>query len=292
MTLSRRSALGLIGAAGWAYMSDHAELSLDDLVSVVVPDPAPGNVTALAFTPPAPYPPAQLILSERPDLRPAPPRNAEYEPTVRDVTTYQFRDGRSLRRATVYDGATGAEPRPVIVLFHGAGRDELSMIDMWDDVADAHGLLLLSLKSEGATWPFRDNESDVIAQALSLAEADVPIDRDRLFLFGHSDGAIYAQRLANGFPGSWRAVAAHAGTLPVDWVEDRIAGAPIRHYLGSIDGIFATHDARLSAEAFAANGHHYEFQLIPQHTHWFYTGGPAIAADAWQWFETMSAADQ
>ena len=264
--------IALMGYAAWLYVGEtHA-----------APD------IALATSAPTPHPPAAYITRDRADLRPAPFDGTDYTPTVRNVTTHRIRDGLTMRRFSLYDGGQGTDPRPVVVLFHGASRDELSMIDMWDDVADANGLLLVSLKSPGGTWDTEADERPLIAAALAQAETSIPVDRDRIFLFGHSAGAIYTQFLANRGPGPWRAAAAHAGTLHPAWMRPNADAPPIRHYIGSSDGIFPTHDARVSAETLAEMGHRSDFMVIPQHSHWFYIGGPAIARDAWAWFDTMA----
>lgn len=284
--------LALVGYAGWLYVGetsaapDAAQNAAVNAVQTTAETPAP----TLATAPPAPYPPAFYITRDRRDLRGAPFDGTDYTPTVRDVTTLRIRDGLRMRRVGLYDGGQGDVARPVIILFHGAGRDELSMIDMWDDVADAHGLLLVSLKSAGARWDFEADERPLIAAALAQAEAMIPVDRDRMFLFGHSNGSIYAQFMANRANGPWRAVATHAGTFPADGLRPRDNGPPVRHYLGSSDRIFPTHDARVAAETFAEMGHRSEFLVIPEHSHWFYNAGPAIAADAWAWFEVTAPA--
>lgn len=276
---------------GLRHMPEGGPMALfqDDTAPALATTVAPDMpVAARAVRAPrAPEPldlPASFTEITREDLRPAAPASLDYTPQVREVTTYRMIDGLRLRRAAVYDGGTGPTARPVVILFHGASRDELSMIDMWDDTADAHGLILISLKSDGGTWDPNTDDTDLLARALDAAGADFPIDRNRMFLFGHSAGSIYAQLLANRADGPWIAVAGHAGTLPAHWILPRNDAPPIRHYLGSSDGIFAPHDARQSAENLAQMGHFSELILIPGHTHWFYEGGPAIAEDAWRWF--------
>lgn len=231
--------------------------------------------------------PASASEVSRPDLRPSLPEVFDYTPQVGDVATYRMRDGLSLRRFSVFDGGQGAAPRPVVILFHGASRDELSMIDMWDETARAHGLILISLKSNGATWDPGTDDSALLARALATAEADFPIDRAQIFLFGHSAGSIYAQMLANRGDGPWLAVAGHAGTYPARWTATQPVAVPVRHYLGSSDALFEAEHARQSVQALAGAGHYAELVLIPGHTHWFYEGGPAIAEDAWGWFAGM-----
>lgn len=247
------------------------------------------QISRRAALPQMPRRPAAFAELERRDLRPDAPASLDYTPQVADVTTYRMVDGIGMRRVSAFDGGHGPIPRPVVILFHGASRDELSMIDMWDDTARTHGLVLISLKSDGPSWDPNTDDTDLLARALDLAEEDFPIDRSRVFLFGHSAGSVYAQLLANRGNGPWLAVAGHGGTLPAHWVQTRTAAPPLRHYLGSSDGIFPPFDARQSSQALAAAGHYSELVIIPGHTHWFYEGGPAIAEDAWLWFAEMMA---
>jgi predicted esterase len=292
--------LGLVGYAGWLYVGETtAAPTATPTADVAIPAPGlataapprsidPVDRPALATQPPAPYPPALFIARERRDIRPAAINETGFEPTTRDVTTFE----EGVRRVGLYDGGQGDTPRPVIVLFHGAARDELSMIDMWDSTADAHGLLLLSVKSLGERWDPSIDDRPLIAAALAHAENTIPIDHDRIFLFGHSNGSRHAQFLANRVDGPWRAVATHAGTLATDLMQPRVAGGPpIRHYLGTSDHLFPTDEARVAAETLADMGHRSELMVLPTHTHWFYSIGPRIATDAWLWFNFTTETD-
>ncbi len=280
--------LVMILGAGGAYGLRHLQVDLP--FAGLLPDAAGDEGAVDAAQPRRPDLPASYTALERNDLRPPLPVDVSYSPVVRDVTSYRMVEGlATVRRASIYDGGTGTEPRPVVVLLHGANRDELSMIDMWDDTADAHGLLLVSLKSDGARWDPNNDDSGLIARALDLAAEDYPIDRERVFMFGHSSGSIYAQLLANRYDGPWVAVAGHAGFVPEGWLIPQDNAPAIRHYLGSFDRLFPLADARQSGQALADMGHFTELVVIQGHTHWFYEGGPQIAEDAWLWFADLVA---
>ncbi len=62
------------------------------------------------------------------------------EHTAREATIHWIGE----RRWYSYHPDTKHGPSPVIMLFHGAGRNGLSMIDMWRDTADQHGLFLIA----------------------------------------------------------------------------------------------------------------------------------------------------
>jgi predicted esterase len=233
--------------------------------------------------------PGHFEVIERRDLRPLLPRSFEYEPPLLGgVTTQSTPDGVFPRRWQHYvPPSAGDGPSPVIVLFHGANRDGRSMIHMWKSVADAEGLVLIGLNQPAGGWRGDDPDGTYIHAVLDHADALHPIDRDRMFLSGHSAGAIMAQVVANRVHGPWRAVAVHAGTVNPGWLS-RIADAPpVRHYLGAEDHIFGTEDAIAAGRLAAQAGHDHELVLIPGHTHWFYVGGPLFAADAWTWFESL-----
>lgn len=102
-------------------------------------------------------------------------------------------------------------PPPVVILLHGTGRDGLSQIEMWRETAAMPGMALLAPNSFGLSCDLTDPEPAFCAQIVeTIAEAH-DIDRDRIFLFGHSDGAAYAQSLLTVTQGPWRAAALHAG---------------------------------------------------------------------------------
>ena len=242
------------------------------------PNSAPSELDA------ARVPPVFSVI-ERADLTPPAPTDMDYTPVVANTTTIRLQDGQTYRYATYYGGQTTAEPRPVVVLLHGANRDELSMIDMWDEVADRHNLVLVSIRANGEAWDPNIDESAFFIQTLNRVASEVSVDLSRVLLFGHSSGAIYAQMLANRHDGPWQAVAAHAGTVPEHWLRDRDqGGVPIRHYLGDNDAMFPVNDATVTGNRFSQAGHSSELVVIPGHNHWFYEGGPAIAEDAWVWF--------
>ncbi|MCU0855518.1 MAG: hypothetical protein MUF63_11585 [Rhodobacteraceae bacterium] len=242
--------------------------------------------TVLAADAPAeePVPPGRYRVTERPDLKPPYPSSQDYEPIVRDTTRHRIRVRTLPRSYELYVGGLGAQPRPAIVLFHGAGRTAASMIDMWDDTADRYGLVLVSLDAGSRGWSLDPPETEFVLAALDDAAAAYPIDHEQVYLFGHSNGAIAAQVVANRGTGPWKAVAVHAGYANPDLLRPKREAPPVRHYLGTSDGIFAPGHARIAGQRMAEAGHDFELVLIPEHSHWFYLGGPAFAEDAWRWF--------
>ncbi|WP_372572788.1 alpha/beta hydrolase [Ruegeria jejuensis] len=181
--------------------------------------------------------------------------------------------------------ATG--PAPVILLLHGSKRNGLSMIDMWRETAKAQGLVLIAPDARGDSWGADDLSPALLDQILDTAAQDQQIDRDRIYLFGHSSGAIYAAHLINRTQGPWKAAVLHGGFGTADHYRPANEAKPVRLYLGEEDALFSVDDAVETGKALARAGHSVTLQRIPGHTHWFYVIGPSVARDSWQWLRSL-----
>jgi predicted esterase len=178
------------------------------------------------------------------------------------------------------------EEMPLVILLHGAGRDGLSQIDMWKDVANRYGIALLAPNSAGRTWSLADASPQFIEKLVSTMASEHNIDMNRVFLYGHSAGATYALFLLNRTQGPWRAAALHAGYAPLKYLSPPETAKPFRQYMGVHEQIFSLDEARHIGKSLAQYGHENDLVVIPKHDHWFYSIGPQIAEDAWKWFET------
>lgn len=100
-----------------------------------------------------------------------------------------------------YDPAT---PAPIVLLLHGAAGTAQGPIDLFTNLSEPTGLILLSVTSLGASWDgLRGRYEDDIPlmdQALELAFGMVNVDPARVGIEGFSDGASYAIQIgrANG----------------------------------------------------------------------------------------------
>ncbi|MFB9149805.1 hypothetical protein [Roseovarius ramblicola] len=273
MRLSRIVLGGLFGCG----------LALVAVAVVLFPDrrqAAPsGPRTAIA----AQVVPGPLTERRRGLLTPAIPARYEYAPSAEIIRASARHRTAGLAWRSLLP--PGEAPAPVVVLLHGAGRDGLSMLEMWQRVGRTRSVVLIAPEAAGQTWSAGDLDAGRIAAMLDDVAGRRAIDRGRVYLFGHSDGARLAALLLNRGIGPWRAAALHAGYGPAGHYLPNPEAAPLRLYLGARDHIFSVAGARASAAALAAAGHETELHLIPGHTHWFYEIGPALAADAWRWFE-------
>ncbi|MEM8752450.1 MAG: hypothetical protein AAGF90_05690, partial [Pseudomonadota bacterium] len=224
----------------------------------------------------------------RPDLETPTRGPFVYQPSARSAAAAAERSAlnrTALRRWRFYAPAGGTGPMPLVILFHGAGRTGLSMIDMWLDVADRHGLALVAPDAPLGGWPFKAPDAAFARKLVERAGRETAIDRSRVFLFGHSNGGVYAHILTNRTSGPWRAAATHGGFAPPQFLQAPAEAKPFRMYLGTAEHICPPDAAEAVGRAMAKAGHAVDLVIIPYHTHWFYDAGPKIAEDAWRWFE-------
>jgi predicted peptidase len=124
-----------------------------------------------------------------------------------------------------------ARPAPLVIALHGLGANEDSFFDSYErlppQLAEKHGFLLaapLGYRVDGFYGSRIMGGSDVAAQrrgeysekdvleVLRLMKASYNVDESRIYLIGHSMGAIGTWALAAKYPQIWAAAAAFAGT--------------------------------------------------------------------------------
>ncbi|MBB5516204.1 putative esterase [Rubricella aquisinus] len=212
--------------------------------------------------------------------RPLSMYSTQYEAEDQGQTTYES-DGRLVH---ILDFGTGGQPRPMVMLFHGQGRNGLSMLDMWKATGEREGLLLVAPDGIGGGWTAMVEDNQRIEALIEDVAVEYPVDRERIFLFGHSAGARHVLEMANHFEGSWRAAAVHGGVLPLNRVRPAAEPTPLRIYIGTEDTIFPYEEVETVADALARAGHPTGLVTITGHNHWYYTIGPSISRRAWDYF--------
>lgn len=230
-------------------------------------------------------PPAGFRQVELTGLVVRPPVDARYQPSAAITAAAALhRQGIWPLQGQWRELPPPGPARAVVVLLHGAGRNGLSMLEMWQATGQRQDLVLVAPESHGKTWGRGWRDAGAIRRAALAAAGRHGVPADRIFLFGHSDGAAMAQWLLTDDPAPWRAVALHGGFLPAHAFGPARGSVPLRLYLGRADHIFALDGAAASGTAMAARGHPTELLTIAGHTHWFYQIGPQIADHAWDWF--------
>jgi predicted esterase len=158
----------------------------------------------------------------------------------------------------------GDGPFPLVVAFHGAGGDENMFFDGYGDGT----LAKLAFERKFAlvsppTIPFSISPR-LFDRFVDEVARDMPIDRSRVLLVGHSMGAMAASRLAVGSAPLVAGAACIAGFS--DGGRDRVA-APRAVYLAELDPIFAAERMRASVENARGRGLDIEVSEIKDEGH-------------------------
>ena len=107
---------------------------------------------------------------------------------------------------------------PMLLLLHGSGHNGMSLIDPWKDIANKEGIILVAPdSSDPSHWDQAADGPDFIHAVVDAAKSKYSVDPRRVYLFGHSAGAVYALYLSVVQSEYFAATAIHAGTLlPAD----------------------------------------------------------------------------
>jgi predicted esterase len=239
-----------------------------------------------------PSDPAQLTESVINYPSPTLPAIFAYEPPAQGFQRYQFTfegTARFFWMLAAQSGPAGKDPNAslpaAVLLLHGSLRDGRSMLDMWQKIAATGAVLIAPDSLDPANWNLKNDSAAFQTAALAAALTISPFDPDRVFLYGHSSGAILALELGNCTDLRVQKIAIHAGFFRgcAGWRK------PIAHpYLiqtGDLDKTVPLQDVRASAQLIAKKGSPVDLNIILGHNHWYYHIGPTLAAQAWQFFQ-------
>jgi poly(3-hydroxybutyrate) depolymerase len=183
-----------------------------------------------------------------------------------------------------------AGPAPLLLLLHGSGRDGKSLIDPWLPLAKSEGIVLVAPNaSDQAAWRIPQDGPDFIRDLIETVRAVHPgIDPRRMYIFGHSAGAMHGLDMGVLESEYFAAVAVHAGTVSAG-VQDRIGQAPrkipIAIWIGTRDEAFSLEFVRQTRDALNAHGFNAQVTEIKNHTHDYYGSSAEINKEAWAFLQ-------
>jgi poly(3-hydroxybutyrate) depolymerase len=148
-------------------------------------------------------------------------------------------------RLYVPTGYDKTRPLPLIVALHGLGANEGSFFESYGKrlplLAEQHGYIVvapLGYRPDGfygwgvgeppadlAARQLQERSEQDVMEVLARVRKDYRIDPSRIYLMGHSMGAIGTWRLAAKYPDIWAAVAPISGSGAVTTVE-KMQGIP------------------------------------------------------------------
>jgi poly(3-hydroxybutyrate) depolymerase len=202
---------------------------------------------------------------------------------------------------TYYQAVPGeiqpGESLPLVLAFHGSGRHGDSIVEPWAKLAKKERIIVIGLDSvDSEQWQLTVDGPDRVHELVEALRRKLPIDPSRMYLFGHSAGAVYALRLALLESEYFAAVAVHAGSFRTDsdfrTIEMAKRKVPVFIIVGDRDQFFPLPTVEATVDALKRAGLPAEAKIMKGHDHWYYTLATSINARAWEFLRQQRLASE
>ena len=178
---------------------------------------------------------------------------------------------------------------PLIVMLHGSNRNGVTLVEKWKDYAKKEGIILAGPDASNLRgWGSPQDGPDFLHELVEELKAKHPINPRRVYLFGHSAGAIFALHMSMMESQYFAATAIHAGALApgdmqlLDLAKRKI---PISIQVGDSDNLFPVQIVRATRDALQEKGFTVDLVEIANHDHWYYDRASKFNQTAWQFLK-------
>jgi predicted esterase len=184
----------------------------------------------------------------------------------------------------------GTGPAPLVLLLHGSGHDGKSLIDPWLGLAKSEGIILVAPSaSNPQAWRIPQEGPQYFYDLLEAVRAEhKEIDDRRMYVFGHSAGAIHGLHLGLLESEYFAAVAVHAGAVGPEMapiIQQAPRKIPMAIWVGTNDTFFPLKGVRNTRDVLAAAGFDVKLTEIPNHTHDYYGSSSSINKEVWAFLQ-------
>ena len=177
---------------------------------------------------------------------------------------------------------------PLLLLLHGSGRDGMSQINEWKYLAAQHGFILAAPDSENSRqWNMDIDGPEFLHQVVEAVRARNHIDSKRIYLFGHSAGAVFALCMGIMEPKYFAAVGVHAGALKPECYSNMKTAArkiPITIWIGTEDQYFSMTLVKTTQSELNKHGFATQVVELPRHDHNYYAVSKDLNPQIWNFF--------
>jgi poly(3-hydroxybutyrate) depolymerase len=206
---------------------------------------------------------------------------AKSEPQKQSITS----EGKQ-RTYYLFVPSNGSGPMPLLLLLHGSGRNGMSLIDPWKGLAEKEGIILVAPDSANSQeWGFPVDGPDFLHDVVEAVKSKYKVDGKRVYLFGHSAGAIFGLYMGIMESQYFAAVSVHAGALKEDsyaYMEHAERKTPIGIWVGTKDQFFSLDSVRATRDALNARGFQSQLVEMKGHDHNYYEVAGEINKAVWE----------
>ena len=183
-----------------------------------------------------------------------------------------------------------SSPVPLVVLLHGSNHVGLSLAEKWNNLAEKEGVIIMAPDSaESSHWSVPGDGPAFLHELVESVKTKYPINPKKVYLFGHSGGAVFALLMSLYESEYFAATAIHAGalypeaTVLIDLAKRK---TPIQIQVGTVDEFFPLKSVRASRDLLNTRGFAVQLIELPGHNHWYYDLAPKINQTAWEFLKT------
>jgi poly(3-hydroxybutyrate) depolymerase len=209
--------------------------------------------------------------------------------------SFAFKDRAVSYYLFVPKNLSPAAPAPVIVLLHGSGRNGSSLAEPWKGLAEKEGIVLVSPDAlDTAQWRVPADGPEPLCSLVEELRRTLPVDSRRIYLFGHSAGAVFALYMSILESEYFAATSIHAGALrsPDEflYLEAMTRPIPIAIAVGDRDGFFPLAAVNKTIDAFRGRGAPIQADIIKGHDHNYYAIASDVNKAAWAFLKDHALA--
>jgi TonB family protein len=188
---------------------------------------------------------------------------------------------------------------PLLLLLPGPGRDGLPQIEEWQALAEQEGLVLVAPSFDSRQRSTPGDGPEFLHQIVETVRGKYSIDSKRIYLFGHSAGALFA--LSTGMMESqyFAAAGVHASAVREEFypsLDLPKRKLPLAIWVGTEDPYFSLTQARntqselkkhgFNAQLFEMKDHGHDYDAVAKDLNpkiWSFLSACSLDADAkWQ----------
>lgn len=208
-----------------------------------------------------------------------------------DITKELITSNGKTRPYYLYVPSTVKAPNlaPLIVTLHGSNRTGVTLVEKWKDYAKKEGIILAGPDATNLRgWNSPHDGPEFLRDLVDELKTKYPINPRRVYLFGHSAGAIFALHMSLMESQYFAAAAVHAGALTdedqrlMDLAKRKI---PISIQVGDSDPLFPVNIVRTTADALKEKGFPVDMIEIKNHDHWYYDKASKFNQTAWEFLK-------
>jgi poly(3-hydroxybutyrate) depolymerase len=179
-------------------------------------------------------------------------------------------------------------PAPLLLLLHGSGRDGMSQIDEWKGLAEKEGIILVAPDSANSReWSMKTDGPEFLHDVVEAVRAKHSVDGTRLYIFGHSAGAVFALYMGVMESRYFAAAGVHAGAIGEDFyphLDLAKRKIPVTIWVGTEDPYFKLATVKATQAELNKNGFDARVVEMKGHDHNYYAVSKDINPKIWEFF--------